>query len=143
MSAVDAVQGDEGAHLALRGAAHLFTHHWLAAALESVKPRERPLVINGACEPSEFVTVHFPLAAGVSQHTGREPLATVPGLRQENASFWNWVKEPGATGPARRRPKAQQFVTTMDDAALVLGNLEIKARRLSLTANSAARAICG
>ena len=129
--------------MAQRPAAPLFTLHWLLATLESVRPRERPQVINSAGDPLEFVTVHFPLASSVTQDAVREALATVPGLRQENASFWNWLKEPGATGPARRRPKAQQFVTTMDDAALVLGNLEIKARRLSLTANSAARAICG
>jgi hypothetical protein len=45
--------------------------------------------------------------------------------------------------PTRRRPKAQQFITTMDVRAVVLSNLEIKARRLSLTANSEARAIRG
>ena len=64
-------------------------------------------------------------------------------MRQENASFWNWVEEPGTSSPTRRRPKAQRLVTTMDDGAVVLGNLEIKARRLSLTANSEARAIRG
>ena len=31
----------------------------------------------------------------------------------------------------------------MDDGAIVLGNLEMKARRVSLTANSEARAIRG
>ena len=143
VSAIDAGHEDAGANLAQVATAHLFTHHWLAAALEAVRPRERPQVVNSAGEPLEFVTVHFPLAPGVTQDAVRKALATVPGLRQETASFWNWVEEPGASRPTRRRPKAQQFITMMEDGAVVLGNLEMKARRLSPTANSAARAICG
>lgn len=108
-----------------------------------MRPRERPLVVNGAGEPLEFVTVHFPLAPGVTQAVVRDALATVPGLRQENASFWNWAEEPGTSRPTLRRPKGQQWATTMDDSAVVLGNLEMKARRLSLTANSEARAVRG
>jgi len=143
VSAVDAAQGDEGADMAQVGSAPLFTHHWLAAALESMRPRQPPQVTNSDGEPLEFVTVHFPLASGATHGAVREALATVPGLRQETASFWNWVEEPGTSMPTRRRPKAQQFITTMDDGAVVLGNLEMKARRLSLTANSEARAIRG
>ncbi|MDO8943451.1 MAG: hypothetical protein Q7U75_09725, partial [Desulfobacterales bacterium] len=77
---LDTAMGAEGADLAQVAAAPLFTQHWLAATLESVKPRERPLVINGACEPLEFVTLHFPLAPGVTQEAVREALATAPGL---------------------------------------------------------------
>ena len=143
VSAIDAGQKGAGVDPAVAGTAHLFTHHWLSAALEAVKLRARPMVTNSAGDPLEFVTVHFPLAAGVTQDAVREALAAVPGLRQETASFWNWVEAPGASGQTRRRPKAQQLVTTMEDGAVVLGNLELKARRLSLTANSEARAIRG
>ena len=44
---------------------------------------------------------------------------------------------------AGSKPDTQQLITTMDDGAVVLGNLELKARRLSLTANSEARAARG
>ena len=143
VSANDAGQKGAGVNLPLLGAAQLFTHHWLAAALEAVKPRHPPLVTNSAGDPLVFVTVHFPLASGATHDAVREALAAVPGLRQETGSFWNWVEEPGTSQPTRRRPKAQQFITTMDDGAIVLGNLELKARRLSLTANSEARATRG
>jgi hypothetical protein len=96
-------------------------------------------VTNSAGEKLAFVTVHFPLAAGVRPDAVRAALATVSGLRWETAGFWNWVEEMAAP-PARQKPGAQRFVTTMEDGAVVLGNLELKARRLSLTANSEARA---
>ncbi|MGG5809162.1 hypothetical protein [Falsiroseomonas sp. CW058] len=125
--------------LVLAGAGFLFTAFWLDAALKAALRPSRPEVTNSAGEKLAFVTVHFPLAADVRLDAVRAALAKVPGLRQENAGFWNWVEEKAAP-PARRKPRTQSFVTTMDDGAVVLGNLELKARRLSLTANSEARA---
>ncbi|MGK7865611.1 hypothetical protein, partial [Falsiroseomonas sp. E2-1-a4] len=128
--------------LVLAGAGFLFTSFWLDSALKAALRPSRPEVVNSAGEPLEFATVHFPLAAGVRLDAVRAALSVVPGLRQENADFWNWVEE-GATGRSRRKPNAQQFSTTIHDGAVVLGNLELKARRLSLTANSEARAARG
>ena len=125
--------------LVLAGAGFMFTAFWLDAALKATLRPARPEVTNSAGEPLAFVTVHFPLAAGVRLDAVRAALSTVPGLRQENAGFWNWVEEKVAP-PSRRTPNAQSFITTMEDGAMVLGNLELKARRLSLTANSEARA---
>lgn len=87
--------------------------------------------------------MQFPLVLCGTLDAVRGALETVPGLRQVSASFWNWVQEPGASGPKQRRSQGQQFITTMDDGAVVLGNLEMKTRRLSLTANFEARAIHG
>lgn len=125
--------------LVLAGAGFMFTAFWLDAALKATLRPSRPEVTNSAGEKLAFVTVHFPLAAGGRLDAVRAALSTVPGLRQENAGFWNWVEEKAAE-PSRRKPKAQRFITTMEDGAVVLGNLELKARRLSLTANSEARA---
>ncbi|MGK7865452.1 hypothetical protein [Falsiroseomonas sp. E2-1-a4] len=139
--AVDEAAPDDVADLdlVLAGAGFLFTSFWLDAALKAALRLSRPEVVNSAGEPLEFVTVHFPLAGGVRLDAVRAALSAVPALRQENAGFWNWVEE-GKSGRSRRKPDAQQFITAMDDGAVVLGNLELKARRLSLTANSEARA---
>jgi len=139
----EAVLGDAAdVDLVLAGAGFLFTSFWLDAALKAAHRPSRPEVVNSAGEPLEFVTVHFPLAAGVRLDAVRAALSAVPGLRQENAGFWNWVEE-GKAGRSRRKPAVQQFTTSMDDGAVVLGNLELKGRRVSLTANSEARAARG
>lgn len=51
------------------------------------------------------------------------------------------LAEPGAkTQTVPRRATGQTFITTMEDGSLVLGTAELKGRRLSLAANSPARA---
>ncbi len=85
--------------------------------------------------------LHFPLRPGVTAERVRKALASVSALRPEGPAFWNWLAEPGAkprTVP--RRAKGQTLTTTMDDGSLVLGTLALKGRRLSLEANSVARA---
>ena len=138
-AAIDAVAD---VNLVLAGAGFMFTNYWLDAVLKAKLRPSRPQVSNSAGEPLEFVTVYFPLAAGVRLDAVRAALSAVPGLRRENAGFWNWVEE-GAAGRSRRKSDTQQLITTMDDGAVVLGNLELKARRLSLAANSEARAARG
>jgi hypothetical protein len=74
----------------------------------------------------------------------RDALAAVPSLRQENAGFWNWLAAPGTKAQAvPRRPAGQSFISTMEDGSLVLGTLSLNGRRLTLEANSAARAALG
>jgi hypothetical protein len=66
-------------------------------------------------------------------------------LRKESDAFWNWVEEK-----ALRRKSAkgqagdtQTFGTTMDDGAIVLGNVELTAKAVTLSVNSEARAARG
>src|SRR4029453_5539374 len=78
---------------------------------------------------------------GVTAERVRTAFASVPALRPESSTFWNWLAKPGGrlkTGP--RRAKGQTPTPTMEDGSLVLGTLELKGRRLSLEANSVARA---
>ena len=85
--------------------------------------------------------LHFPLRPGVTADRVRKALASVPALRPEGPAFWNWLAGPGAkprTVP--RRAKGRTLTTTMEDGSPVLGTLALKGRRLSLEANSAARA---
>jgi hypothetical protein len=122
--------------------AFLVTNLWLDAALKSAQGADRPELLNTDGDPLEFTTLHFPLLPGVAAPRLRAALATIPALRQENAGFWNWLAEPGAkthqTVP--RRATGQTFMTPMEDGSLVLGTVELKGRRLSLAANSPARA---
>ncbi len=128
----------------LAQAAFMFTSFWLEAALKAAQGRDRPEMVNADGDPIAFTLLHFPLRPGVTVEQARRALAGVPALRQENAGFWNWLAEPG-TKPKSvpRRSGAQTFISTMDDGALVLGSVSLKGRRLTLEANSVARAARG
>ena len=125
----------------LAQAAFMFTNAWLDAALKAAQGRDRPELLNSEGDPLAFTVLHFPLLPGVTAERVREALAAVPALRPEGPTFWNWLAEPGAKPNAvPRRAKGQTLTTTMEDGSLVLGTLELKGRRLSLEANSVARA---
>ncbi|HYI81675.1 MAG TPA: hypothetical protein VEX11_00520, partial [Acetobacteraceae bacterium] len=125
----------------LAQAAFMFTNAWLDAALRAAQGGDRPELLNSEGDPLEFTVLHFPLLPGVTAERVRKALATVAALRTESPTFWNWLAEPDARPKAvPRRAKAQILTTTMDDGSLVLGTLELKGRRLSLEANSVARA---
>src|SRR4029450_7213403 len=97
--------------------------------------------LNSEGDPLAFTALHFPLLPGVTAERVRKALASVPALRTESPTFWNWLAEPSAK--ARAGPggaKGEILTTTMEDGSLVLGTLELKGRRLSLEANSVARA---
>ena len=127
--------------LLLAQAAFMFTNAWLDAALRAAQGRDRPELLNSEGDPLEFTVLHFPLLPGVTAERVRKALASVPALRPESPTFWNWLAEPGAKPKAvPRRAKGQTLTTTMEDGSLVLGTLELKGRRLSLEANSVARA---
>ena len=127
--------------LLLAQAGFMFTNCWLDAALRAAQGRDRPELLNSDGDPLEVTTLHFPLLRGATLPKVRQALATVPVLRQAAPGFWNWLAEPG-TKPQTvpRRGRGQTFITTMDDGSLVLGTLALKGRRLSLAANSVARA---
>jgi hypothetical protein len=127
--------------LLLARAAFMFTNAWLDAALGAAQGRDRPELLNSEGDPLEFTVLHFPLRPGVTAERVREALASVPALRPEGPAFWNWLAEPGAKPKAvPRRAKGQTLTTTMEDGSPVLGTLQLKGRRLSLEANSGARA---
>ncbi len=126
----------------LAQSAPMFTNAWLDAALKAAQRRNRPQLVNSDGEPLEFVTLHFPLLPAITVAQVRLALGTIAALRQETASFWNWLSDTKPKG-RRRKLKAHSLTTTMDDGSIVLGNVEIKGRRVSLMVNSEARAILG
>lgn len=125
----------------LAQSAAMFTTFWLDAAFKAAQGRSQPELLNSDGEPLDLLTLYFPLLSGVSVDQVRQALATLPALRGETARFWNWLSadKPQGHGPV----KGRRLITTMDDGSLVLGNVELKGRRLSLSVNSQTRAKLG
>ncbi len=129
-----------GKNSILKSSAFLFTNIWLRDLLESVTNPGLPQISNSDGEPMEFHAVHYPLLSGATPQAVRAALASIPELTQENDHFWNWVRAKAPKqGPASKAPKAKTFVTTMGDGAIVLGNVELKEKSLTLSVNSRAR----
>ena len=141
-SAVELVTGvDE----VLAGSAFMFSNLWLDDLLRRALNPSLPHMQNTDGEPLEFITVHFPLASKSNPPAIRAALDDLPPLRKESDAFWNWVEEKA---PRRKSAKGQArdtqtFGTTMDDGAIVLGNVELTAKAVTLSVNSEARAARG
>jgi hypothetical protein len=89
-----------------------------------------------------FTTITFPLAKGVAPDAVRAALAKLPELRPASATFWNWLETEGRAGDMRLKnplPSGESISTYMDDGSLVLGNVELNRRDVTLSVNSAAR----
>jgi hypothetical protein len=129
----------------LRIAAPLFTNAWLFDSVPKALGQALPDLRNSEGEEIVFHEVRFPLAKGITQKDVAARLRTLSELRQENERFWNWLDR----NPTRRKRSKDAKATglswdvTMDDDALVLGNVELKGRTLRLTVNSASRATKG
>lgn len=86
--------------------------------------------------------MYYPFVAGTTTDDIRSALGRCPELRQENATFWNWIspeKPAMALGKQKLLLKSQAFISTLGDGSLVLGVLELKDKTLVLSANSQAR----
>ncbi len=117
--------------------AFLITNVWLDDALRRALSPSMPKLSNSEGDPLLFLTAHYPLHPGATPAAVRERLATLSSLRPAGDDFWNWLAEPG-TRPVPPRT-GQSFITTMDDGTLVLGNVELKPRKITLGVNSERR----
>ena len=71
----------------------------------------------------------------------RAALASIPELNQENDHFWNWLEtRPGKSRSPATASKRRTIITSMEDGRIVLGNIELKQKTLTLSVNSRARA---
>ena len=129
----------------LAESAFMFSNLWLSDVLSRILNPTLPEVQNTDGEPLEFVTVHFPLVAKAKPAAVRAALDSIPSLRKENDAFWNWIGEKPTRSKRTKRAATviQTFGTTMDDGALVLGNVEVTAKAVTLSVNSEARAVRG
>lgn len=141
----DALAPITGVDDVMAGAAFMFSALWLDDVLRQSLNPVLPKMQNTDGEPFEFITLHFPLEPKAKLPAIQSALDALPALSKENDSFWNWP-EMGKTvrkPPARKVATAQTFGTTMDDGAIVLGNVEITARAVTLSVNSQGRAARG
>jgi hypothetical protein len=120
----------------LQVAAAMFTLSWLFDRLEQLI--DVPALQNAKGDDLLFHDVRFPLASEVTQKDIAARINAIPGMRQENAKFWNWLDD-------KPKSKAQKNTgnfldTTLENGLRVLGNVELKGRFLILSANSSARA---
>ena len=115
---------------------------WMEAQSRATAP-QMPEVRNAEGDELLFCTVHYPFADGAAAEDIRLELNRCPELRQENATFWNWIgpRRSAKTLGAQKRPlKSLTFATTLDDSSLVFGSVELKDKGLILSVNSQARA---
>ena len=97
---------------------------------------------NTAGDELLFCTAHYPFVAGTTTDDIRSAFARCPELRQENATFWNWISSGKPTktlGMEKHPPKSQIFITSLGDGSLVLGGVELKDKALVLSVNSRER----
>ena len=141
---------DPGAvdRVVFEGAAPVFTTMWLADVLPRAMNPSLPTLVNSDGDEIAFHTVRFAFRPGTTTGMVRERLCTVEAFQEASESFWNWVEEEGAAaklGGARRGArsvtgKARTYSVTLDDGAVVLGNIELSDAAVSLSANSQSRA---
>jgi len=127
----------------LRAAAATFSTVWLVDLLQRQLEPALPEVGNSDGEELLFSTAHYPLKPEAAAADIRSAINTIPTMRQENDTFWNWIDKakPNSTkGAVGRKTKGLTFVSTMHDGAVVLGSVELKGRTLSLSVNSKSRA---
>ena len=126
----------------LAASAFMFSAMWLDDVLRRALSPNLPTMQNTDGDPLEFMTLHFPIQPKAKLPAIRAALDALPALRKENDTFWNWL-EAKSRKLSKKVSGAQTFGTTMDDGAMVLGNVELSDKALTLSVNSEARAARG
>jgi hypothetical protein len=86
-----------------------------------------------------FTTLSYSLKPEVSTDAIGHALGSIPALRPESKTFWNWI-EPQKRAGAKWVADNRTLITTLNDGSLVLGTVELKDKKLVLEANSEQRA---
>jgi hypothetical protein len=123
----------------LRAAAPAITTVWLIDIIDRATAQQIPEVRNAEGDELLFCTVHYPFADGTGPDDIRLALNRCPELRQENATFWNWIGPRRSAKALSARKRSLKFQTFLDDNALVFGSVELKDKGLILSVNSQAR----
>lgn len=134
-----ALEGWHGSDEDLRQSASLFSNVWLFDVLPRALKTDPPTVLNSDGDEVVFHTLNFPIAATAAPEEIERRLSAITDLQQENATFWNWLGTP-AKRPRLTGQKAVIWNVTMDDGSVVLGNVELLPRVVTLSVSSAARA---
>src|SRR5262245_41494683 len=70
---------------------------WLIDAIGSALGPQIPELRNAEGDELLFCTLHYPFMAGTTTDDIRFALGRCPELRQENATFWNWISPEKST----------------------------------------------
>jgi hypothetical protein len=113
---------------------------WLIDTIDRALNPQIPAVCNAEGDELLFCTAYYPYVAGTTADYIRLALGCCPELRQENATFWNWIssRKPTKTLGMEKHP-SQIFITSLGDGSLVLGGVELKDKALVLSVNSRER----
>jgi hypothetical protein len=113
---------------------------WLIDTIDRALGPQIPEVCNAEGDELLFCAAYYPFVAGTTTGDIRSALGRCPELRQENATFWNWITsgKPIKT-LGMETPKSQIFITSLCDGSLVLGGVELKDKALVLSVNSRER----
>ncbi len=120
----------------LRSAGFVFTHFWLADALDHVLNPKLPEIVNAEGEPFELVTATWPLVKGCRLAGVREALDAAPMLEQADDDVWNWIDAEPVQRPSKPT-KGLQLQTTDSQGVSLLGTVELDGRMVTLLVNSA------
>jgi hypothetical protein len=115
---------------------------WLIDTIDRALGPQIPEVCNAEGDELLFCTAYYPFVAGTTTDDIRSALGRCPELRQENATFWNWIsfgKPTKTLGMEKYPPNSQIFITSLGDGSLVLGGVELKDKTLVLSVNSRER----
>jgi hypothetical protein len=115
---------------------------WLIHTIDRALGSQIPEMCSAEGDELLFCTAYYPFMADTRTDDIRSALGRCPELRQENATFWNWIgsgKPTKALGVGKHPPKSQIFITSLGDGSLVLGGVEIKNESLVLSVNSRER----
>lgn len=137
---LDGLDGWRGTDDELRQAAPLFTTTWLFDVLPRALGTNQPTFVNSEGDEVVFHTVTFPLASGASQDEIGRRFGKLNSLRQETPTFWNWIGPASSRAAKSGEAEKVTWNVTMEDGSVVLGNVALAERALSLSVNSAARA---
>jgi hypothetical protein len=115
---------------------------WLIDTIDRALGPQIPEVCNAEGDELLFCIAHYPFVAGTTTDDIRSALGCCPELRQENATFWNWIgsgKPTKTLGVEKHPPKSKVLITSLGDGSLVLGSVELKDEALVLSVNSRER----
>lgn len=124
----------------LRGLAFVFTNFWLENLVQMTLHPTLPQLRNTDGDEYVITTISYPLQSAASIETIGLALSTIPALRQESESFWNWIEPRGRASRKKVTGVGQTLITTLDDGSTVLGTIEVKDRLLVVGTNSWPRA---
>lgn len=121
----------------LQSVACMFSLFWQVDTLHRLAG---PTIENSDGDEFVFHDTRFPFAVGVKQADVAARLNRIPDMRRENDRFWNWIGEAPKARTKPNRPGVISSAVILDDRWLVLGNIELNGRTLTLSTNSAERA---